>query len=127
MVAFLHDNVLDNGLDYLDVANRTGEALHICSGTVTGVRATIITNSLGNKTPPGTTTGVEDHGSSGRQITIDAITDGSVTADGTAAIWAYIDDTNVLACQDLSSSQAVTNGNTFTLDEIIVQIPDPTA
>ena len=94
---------------------------------MTGVRATVITNSLGNKTPPATTTGVEDHATSGRQITIDAITDGSVTATGTAAVWAYIDDTNVLAAQDLSSSQGVTSGNTFTLDEIIIQIPDPTA
>lgn len=130
MVAFLNDNVLDNGLDYIDASNRTAPILHICNAQPTTYTEAVTTFNLGNKTNYATTTGVEDHATSGRQITIDAITDGSVTGTDTATHWAITatDGSNhLIAAQSLSSSQAVTSGNTFTLDEIIIQIPDPTA
>lgn len=124
MVAFLHDNVLDNGLAYLASATRTGEELHICSSQPTD-RASALTASLGQKVGPTVGT-LADH-TSGRKITVSAITDGTVDTTGTASHWAYIDDTNLLVAQTLSSSQGVTATNTFTLDAIIISIPDPTA
>ena len=64
---------------------------------------------------------------SGRKITMDAITDGSVTGTGTATHFAVVDEGNakILHSQALSSSQGVTSGNTFTLTAQAVAFPDP--
>jgi len=60
-------------------------------------------------------------------VTIAAITDGAVTATGTATHYAIVDTVNsrLLATGSLSASQAVTNGNTFTLTSTTIGIPDP--
>jgi hypothetical protein len=58
-------------------------------------------------------------------VTIPAITDGAVTADGTAARWAIVDGTNYLAGKELAATQAVTSGNTFTLAATDIELPDP--
>jgi hypothetical protein len=121
-MAFLNDLALD-ALTYLDAASRTGEELHICSSLPTD-RATTLTASLGQKVGP-TTTGPADGTTSGRKMTIDAISDGTVDTTGTATHWAYIDDTNLLAANTLNSSLAVTATNTFTLAAIDIEIPDP--
>jgi hypothetical protein len=64
---------------------------------------------------------------SGRKITVDAITDGSVSGTDTATHWALTDDSEskLLVTGALASSQAVTDGNTFTLTAIDVEFPDP--
>lgn len=124
MAAFLSDNVLDFGVDYID--DNCG-ALHICSQQPTTYAEATSTYSLGSKTSP--TVGAAENGaSSGRRVRVSAITDGSVTGTGTATHYALVKTTattELLAAQALSASQAVTNGNTFTLDEISVTIPDP--
>lgn len=120
---FLHNNVLDNGLDALDAANLTGEAIYICSQEPTTRTEAVTTYALGNGTYA-TTTGVEDNGSNGRKIVIDAISGGSITADGTATHWAAVDSTNLLAANALSSSKAVTNTNTFNLAAISIIMTD---
>ena len=119
MAAFLHDNVLDQGVKYID-DNVT--ALHICSQAVTS-RADALTYSLGNKTPP--TCGAPEDDTSGRKVVISAITDGEVTGNGDASHVALISGTVLLACQALSAPQTVTNGNTFTLTAFKISIPDP--
>ena len=55
-----------------------------------------------------------------------AITDGSVTANGTASHWAITDTGNsrLLATGALAASQAVSSGNTFTLGAFDIGIPD---
>lgn len=116
---------MDNGLSYLTTnANR----LDICSQAPAtyGEATTGGTYSLGNKTSP--TVGSPTNGTvSGRKVVISAISDGSVTNSGTASHWAltYTTGTELCAWQTLSSSQAVTSGNTFTLDAIEIEIPDP--
>ena len=51
------------------------------------------------------------------------ITGGSVTGSGTAAYWAITDAASVLvATGALSSSQAVTSGNTFSLASFTIRI-----
>ena len=125
MVAFLTDSIMDNGLAYM-ISN--GSRLDICTQQPANYTEATSTYTKGNKTSL-TSTGPADH-TSGRKATIPAITDGAVTGDGTVTHWGYSKTTattELLAAQSLTGSQAVTNGNTFTLDAIIVSIGDPAA
>jgi len=110
-MAYINDEVFDAGLDY---ATANGTRMDICSSEPANY-AGIAAVSLGNKA--GLTVGAAQAGAvDGRRVVVPAITDGSVTADGTAAFWALSDATAVLiASGALSASQVVTNGNTFTL------------
>lgn len=121
-MAFLNDRVLDNGLTVLDTEPTK---LHICSSepsTYAGVASV----TLGNKATPSVGAPAA-RTPSGRKVTVAAISDGSVTATGTASHWALVDETNsrLLAAGSLSASQAVTNGNTFTLAAFDIGIPGP--
>jgi len=122
MAAFLHDNVLDQGVKYI---YDNVSALHIVSQACTSY-ANVGTYTLGNKASP--TCGAPENGaSSGRRVIISAITDGEVTATGTATHFALVSADTLLACQELNAPQAVTIGNAFTLTALSVTIPDPTA
>lgn len=123
MAAFLNDDVMDAALDEI---KDNATALHICSGSVPVTYTAAITASLGNKSTPGFS-GPGDGDVSGRKITMSAITDGSITATGTAAAYAIVDGSRLLAAQLLASSQVVTSGNTFTLTAADIEIPDPSA
>lgn len=119
----LADRFFDNGLTVLDTeANR----LDICSSEPATYSAATGSASLGNKTS--LSVGAPADGSpNGRAVTVAAITDGVVTANGTATHWAITDTVNsrLLATGTLSSSQGVTSGNTFTLAAFTIRIPDP--
>lgn len=122
-MAFLADRVFDNGLTVLDTeANR----LDICSTAPTTYTEAITTYSLGNKTSLSVGAPADRTGG-GREVTVAAFTDGSVTGTGTAAYYALVDTTNsrLLAQGSLSSSQAVTSGNTFSISAFKIGIPDP--
>jgi hypothetical protein len=122
-MAFINDEVFDQGLDWADT---NGTRLDITSTDPGGTYATVTANTLGNKTIGVTATENADTGT-GRQVTVPAITDGSVTGTGTATHWAIHNGTDtVVASGALSSSQSVTSGNTFTLDEILITIRDAT-
>lgn len=58
-------------------------------------------------------------------MTVSAVTNGSVTATGTASHYAIVDTVNsrLLATSSLSATQSVTSGNTFTLASFTVRIP----
>lgn len=118
---FIADAVFDSGLSY---AQTNGTRIDICSAEPTTYAEATSTNTLGNKT--GLTTGApEDGATDGRRVIVPAITDGSVTATGTATHWALTDNASILvATGALSASQAVTSGNTFTLDAISITIRD---
>lgn len=124
-MAYINDEVFDQGLDYADT---NGTRIDICSQEPSsyGEATTAGTYSLGNKT--GLNTGATQAGATdGRRVIVPAITDGSVTNTGTATHWALTDGSAVLiATGALSSSQAVTNNNTFTLDAISITIRDAT-
>ena len=119
-MAYINDEVFDQGLDYADT---NGTKINICS-TEPATYAGIAAVTLGNKS--GMNTGATQNGATdGRRVIVPAITDGSVTATGTAAWWALNDGTAILvATGALSASQAVTSGNTFTLDAISITIRD---
>jgi hypothetical protein len=123
-MVFLSDSALDSGLSYL---TSNGDQVDICSQEPTTYTEATSTYSLGEKTSA--TVGSPQNGdTSGRKVTIAAITDGDVTATDTATHWALSKTTataELLATQSLAASQAVTSGNTFSLGAIDIEIPDP--
>jgi hypothetical protein len=120
-MASIADRVYDNGLTVLDTeANK----ILITSAEATTYTQANATYALGNSTTLSIGAPAARSGG-GRQVTIAAITDGSVTATGTATHYAIVDTVNsrLLATGSLSASQAVTSGNTFTLSSAVIGIP----
>ena len=122
---YINDEVFDGGLDYADV---NGTRIDICftQEPTTYTEATT-TYTCGNKT--GLNTGVPEDGVvDGRRAVVPAITDGTVSDTQTAGWWGLTDGTSILvAAGPLSATQAVTSGNTFTLDAISLTLRDATA
>lgn len=118
------DRVYDLGLNVLDTE---ANAIHICNVEPTTFTQATTTASLGNASGgafPGI--GAPAAGSpNGRQVTVSAVTTGTVTATGTASHYAIVDTVNsrLLATGALTATQAVTSGNTFTLTSFTVRIP----
>ena len=121
-MAYLNDYVLDLALAYLATS---GNRLDICSQEPTSYTEATSTYTLGNKTSL-SIGAPADRTPNGRKVTVAAITAGSVTATDTATHWAISDTsgTRLIATGALSSSQAVTASNTFTLAAFDVGIPD---
>jgi hypothetical protein len=122
-MATLHNDVFDLGLTKLDT---DVNALHITSQEATTYAEATSTYTLGNKATP-TISAPADRSGGGRKVTVSAITDGTVTATATATHYALVDTatSRLLATGELDASQAVTNGNPFTLTAFAVGIPDP--
>lgn len=121
--------LIDGFLDSMDAYDGTGCRVDITSqeATTYSEATTGGTYSLGNKTGL-TFTAITNASPDGRQISTPAITDGTVSNNGTATHWAITDGASVLiATGALSASQAVTSGNTFTLDAINLIHRDATA
>ena len=122
MAATISDGVFDAALNYLET---NGTVVHITSADPTNW-AGLAAVTLGNKTGC-TYTGPAD-GTSGRKTVLDEITSGSVTGTGTASHFAITNGTDtVYVVQELSATQSVTSGNTFTLTACTIQLSDPTA
>ena len=122
-MATIGDRVLDNGLTVLDTeANK----ILVTSQEATTYTEANATYALGNSTSLSIGAPANRSGG-GREVTAAAITDGSITATGTATHYAIVDTTNsrLLGTQTLSASQSVTSGNTFTLATFKIGIPDP--
>lgn len=120
----LADRVYDNGLTVLDTE---ANAIYICNAEPATYTAATVTNALGNATG-GAYTGIGAPAAgtpNGRQVTVNAITAGTVTGTGTASHYAIVDTVNsrLLATAALTATQAVTSGNTFTLTSFTVRIP----
>ena len=125
----LHNDVYDNGLNVL---TNYGTVIYICSAEPTTAAEAMTTYALGVKTgvtiasPTTRTLG-------GREVIVPAVTDGTVTATGTATHYAIVDpntagggaNPRLLAAQILNASQAVTSGNIFTLTSATIGIPKP--
>ena len=119
----LNNRVFDNGLSVLDTeANR----IDLTSQEATSYTEATSTYTLGNSTSL-SIAAPSDRSGGGREVIVAAISDGSITATGTATHYAIVDTTNsrLLATAALTASQAVTSGNTFTLATFDIGIPDP--
>jgi len=122
-MASLGDRVFDNGLTVLDTeANK----ITITSQESTTYASANSTHALGSSTSL-SIGAPADRSGGGREVTVSAISDGSVSATGTATHYAILDTSNsrLLATGSLSASQSVTNGNSFTLASFKIGIPDP--
>ena len=122
-MATLNDRVLDSGLTVLDTeANK----IVVTSQEATTYTEANATYALGNSTSL-SIAAPTDRSGGGREVVVAAITDGSITATGTATHYAIVDTNNsrLLATSTLSASQSVTSGNTFTLASFTIGIPDP--
>lgn len=120
-MAFIADYILDLALSELDTATST---LYITSQEATTYAEASSTYALGNKTSL-SIGAPADRTPNGRKVTVASFTDGSVSATGTATHWAITKSgTTLMATGSLSASQAVTNGNTFTLAAFDIGIPD---
>ena len=122
MAGYLHDNILDEGLDYFD-ANATD--LYVCSALPTTYAQATSTYAMGDKN--GITVGAPTNASpDGRQCTVSAFTDGDATATGTPTHWAITDGTSILlAANTLATAEAQTSGGTFSISSFAVKFPDP--
>lgn len=125
MANTLGDNTLDNGLNAI---KNNSDKVYICSADPTTYTEATSTYALGNNNfGAGSVAGAPAaHSPNGRQITVNAITAGSITATGTATKWAVVTSgsTRLDANGSLSASQGVTNGNTFTLAAFVIAIPN---
>ncbi|RWG13740.1 MAG: hypothetical protein EOQ55_24900 [Mesorhizobium sp.] len=121
-MSYLNSLVLDNGVQYIkDHGNR----LHICSAQPADYAGTL-TVSLGTKNTP-VISAPADRAPSGRKVTLSAIADGAVSANGNASHWALVDTVNLrlLAAKALDAVLAVNNGDTWTLPAFDIGIPGP--
>ena len=123
-MAHISDNVLDAAASYISA---NGDRVDICSQEPATYTEATSTYTLGNETS-NSYTGPANGDVSGRKITLDAIAAGSVTGTDTATHWAISKTsatTDLLVAQSLTSSQAVTSGNSFTLTAADIEFPDP--
>jgi len=124
MANFIADSVLDN-LGSVASATVSVSICHTAQPTTTF--GDIATYECGTKDSLTTSAIADASSDTGREVTVPAITDGSVSATQTAAYWVVHNNTDTIyASGDLTSTQAVTNGNTFTLDAIKITIRDAT-
>jgi hypothetical protein len=119
----LGNRVFDNGLTVLDTeANK----LLITSQEASTFAEANSTYALGNTTTL-SIAAPSDRSGGGREVVAAAISDGSVTGNGTATHYAVVDTVNsrLLATGSLTTSQSVASGNTFSLGSFTIGIPDP--
>lgn len=122
-MATLDNRVFDNGLTILDTeANK----LLITSQEAASFTEANVTYALGNTTSL-SVAAPSDRAGGGREVVAAAISDGSVTGNGTATHYAVVDtvNTRLLATGSLTTSQVVSSGNTFSLGSFTIGIPDP--
>lgn len=123
---FLNDRVLDFGLEIL---NTECDRLDICSQEPANYTEASSTYSRGNKDhgAAGSAFGAPaDRTPTGRKVSSTAVTDGAVTSTGNVTHWGASDvgNTRLLAATSLSATQAVTNGNSWSLPSFDIGIPD---
>jgi len=122
-MAFISDAALDAALAVVAAA----DVLHICSQEPTTFTEATSTYTLGNKAAPTIgAAGDRVAAGGGRKRTVAEITDGDVTGTGTATHWALTTAAGSVlqATGALSASQAVTDGNPFTLAAFDIGVPD---
>ena len=122
-MASIAERVLDNCIRVLDTeANK----ITVTSQESTTYASANSTHALGSSTSLSIGSPADRSGG-GREVTVAAVTDGSISATGTASHYAILDTSNtrLLATGSLSASQSVTSGNTFTLASFKIGIPDP--
>lgn len=126
-MALIADGAFDAALNYIGTEVTQVDICDQEPANVTVARGPGGSNSCGNEAiTSANVTGPVDGTVDGRRITIDAINDGDVTRTATASHWALSNATVLMATGSLSSTQAVTSGNKFTLGAFDITIRDAT-
>lgn len=122
-MASFGDRVFDQALAVLDTE---ANVIHLTTQEATTYTEATSTYTVGNSTSLSIGSPADRSGG-GREVTVAAISDGNVTGNGTATHYALVDTSNsrLLATNDLSATQVVTSGNTWTLGSFAIGIPDP--
>ena len=122
-MASFGDRVFDQALAVLDTE---ANVIHLTTQEATTYTEATSTYTVGNSTSL-SIGAPADRSGGGREVTVAAISDGSVTGNGTATHYALVDTSNsrLLATNSLSATQVVTSGNTWTLGSFAIGIPDP--
>jgi len=123
----LNDEIFDQGLDYADTFASGSPQVDILSADPGLTWSNISGTTLGNKTGASIGATADAATGTGRRVTLAAITDGSVTGNGTATHWAIHDNSAIISASGALSGggQTVSSGNTWTLDAIDLIIRDP--
>lgn len=119
----LGDYYLDGGLANVKALC---DKIFVCSQMPTSYADATSTSALGNKNwGAGNAFSTETSYAGGMQISSIAITNGSITANGTAVAWAAVDSVNsrLLASGTMTGSQLVASGQNFTLSSFTIQQP----
>lgn len=119
-MAFLSDEVFDQGLDWV-IANCS--RLDICSQEPTTYAEATSTYTLGNATA--TAGATEDGATDGRRVQVTSAA-GSATGTGTVTHWAVTDGSSVLIATGSSASTAITSGDSFLGSTFSLTIRDAT-
>ena len=120
-MATLSNAVFDSGLSTLTT---NGTRIDICSTEPTTYAEATSTYTLGNDTA--SIGSPADRTGGGREVTVAAVSDASVTGTGTASFFAITNGVDTLyVTGELTTAQSVTTGNAFSLGSFTVGIPDP--
>ncbi|MBL4768048.1 MAG: hypothetical protein JKY94_10090 [Rhodobacteraceae bacterium] len=122
-MAYMNDRIYDLGLNVLDTE---ADEIFVCSQEPANYTEAVTTYALGNSSSLSIGAPAAKAGG-GRKVTIAAISDGAVSADGTATHYGIVDTVNsrLLLANTLDSSQQVYSGNAFTTAVMDFGIPAP--
>jgi hypothetical protein len=121
---FLNDNTLDNGLAALKAA---ADRVYLCNAEPATYLQATSTFALGNKNVAAGAVfpnAIAAGSPSGRKISTLAITDGVISAGGTASHWASVTSgsSRLEVAQALSATQVVTTGNPWSMPATDVRL-----
>ena len=119
MAKWQNDAMLDAAVNYVSGATE----LYVCTAQPTD-RANAIATALTGAETPGFT-GPANGDTSGRKITVNQVTDASITGTGTATHIALCDGTT-LRYVTTCTSQALSSGGTVTIPAWDVEVADVT-
>lgn len=119
-MALLNNDIRDDGLNVL--VNAT-TAIYVCSQEPTTRTEAVTTYALGSKDPI-SVGAPADSASGGREVTVPAFSDGTVSANGTATHYAIVDGTRLLVVNTLTPNLTVSTGNPFALGSFTIDFPD---
>jgi len=120
-MATISNAVFDNGLSTLTT---NGTRIDICSTEPTTYAEATSTHTLGNETV--SVGSPADRTGGGREVTVGAVSDATVTGSGTASFYAITNSSDTLyVTGDLTTAQFVVTGNSFSLGSFTIGIPDP--
>ena len=127
MVAQIENIALDNGLTVINSAvtriwvNANEPTTFALATTGSGTSQALGYKSFG----AGATFGAPGAGAgTSRAVTSASVTDGTITTSGTAGWWAACSESSLYAHGSLASNKAVTSGNSFTLGQFSITIPN---